>query len=101
MGLFILGVSLFETLREISKENKANRIALEEKRRYEDIDFGSIESVTLESIEQAFRTETREEFDAVGTIGLSNMTGQPCYATTTVHYEVPDGANYCFEIKFD
>ena len=100
MGLFILGVSLFETLREIGKENKAKRIALEEKRRYENIDFGNIESVILEGTEQAFRAETREEFDAVGTMGLSNMTGQPCYATTTVHYEVPDGAHYCFSINY-
>ena len=100
MGLFTLGISLFETLREIGKENKANRIALEEKRRYEDIDFDNIESVTLEGTEQAFRTETREEYDATGTIALSNMNGQPCYASTTVHYEVPDGANYCFAIKY-
>ncbi len=100
MGLFTLGVSLFETLREIGKEKQANRVALEEKRRYEDIDFDNIESVILEGTEQAFRTETREEYDAMGTIGLSNMNGQPCYTTTTVHYEVPDGANYCFAIKY-
>ena len=100
MGLFTLGISLFEALREIGKENKANRTAIEEKRRYENIDFDNIESVTLEGTEQAFRTETREEYDATGTIALSNMNGQPCYATTTVHYEVPDGANYCFAIRY-
>ena len=80
MGLFTLGISLFETLREIGKENRARRIALEEQRRYESIDFGNIESVEFDGTEQAFRTETREEYDAVGTIGLSNMNGQPCYA---------------------
>lgn len=100
MGLFTLLFALGSAIGETIKENVDNRRALEERRRYEDIDWSNIESVTLDGTEAAYRIETEEEFDIVATNFLSEMDGWQHYETQTVEYEVEDGENYCFIIKY-
>lgn len=82
------------------KERSENRRALEEKRRYETIDFQNITSVTLDGVEPAYRTESEEEFDPVMTDFLSRQDGWQHYETNTVEYEVEDGDNYLFTIRY-
>ena len=100
MGLFTLLFALGSTINETIKENAANRRALEERRRYEDIDWGNIEYVTLDGTETAYRIEEEEEFDIVTTNFLSEMDGWPHYETKTVEHQVEDGENYCFTIRY-
>ena len=90
------GMGLYYTL----KEKAENRRALEEKRRYEDIDFNNIEYVTFDGTETAYRIETEEEFDPVMTNFLTQQDGWQHYETRTVEYEVENGKNYCFVIKY-
>jgi hypothetical protein len=66
----------------------------------DDIDFSNIDSVTVTDTEMTYRTETEEEFDPVMTNFLTDMDGWQHYETETVEYEVPNGLNYCFTIKY-
>lgn len=67
---------------------------------YKEFDFDNIESVTLDGVETAYRTETREEFDPVMSYYLTEQDGWQHYETETVEYQVEDGENYLFTIKF-
>jgi DNA polymerase III epsilon subunit-like protein len=100
MGLLTLLFALGSTISETIKENAESRRALEERRRYEDIDWGNIEYVTLDCTETAYRIKEEEEFDIVATNFLSEMDGWQHYETKTVEYEVEDGENYCFTIRY-
>lgn len=100
MGLFTLLFALGATIKETIRENAENLRAEQERLRYEDIDWNNIEWVTLDGTETAYRIEEREEFDIVATNFLSEMDGWPHYETETVEYEVEDGENYCFTIKY-
>ena len=100
MGILVLLSALISTISETIRENAAERRAIEEQRRYEDIDWGNIEYVILDGTETAYRIEEEEEFDVVNSYYLSEMNDAPCYATKTVQYEVADGKNYCFTIKY-
>ena len=66
----------------------------------DDIDFENIDIIHLSDSEQAYRTETREEFDIVTSTFLTELDGWPHYQTETVEYEVPDGENYTFVIIY-
>ena len=81
-------------------ENDKIRRAGGKKRGYEDVDFDNIESVTLDGVETVYRTETREEFDPVMSYYLTEQDGWQHYETKTVEYEVEDGENYLFTIKY-
>lgn len=94
--LFALGGAISETIRESAE----NRRALEEQHRYENIDFHNIKSVTLDCTETAYRIETEEEFDPVMTDFLTRQDGWQHYETKTVEYEVENGLNYCFTIRY-
>jgi hypothetical protein len=98
--LFVLLAALIETISDTIKENAENRRALEEKRRYENIDWDNIKSVTFHGTETAYRIEEEEEYDPMYTNGLSAMNGAPCYGTRTVRYRVEDGENYNFTILY-
>jgi|GEM_PF-5035141 len=100
MGLFILLTALAETINDTIKEKIEDTRAEKEKREYENIDFNNIDYVTFDGTEPAYRIETEEEYDPVNTVALSQMNGAPCYATKTVEYEVPNGENYCFTIRY-
>lgn len=100
MGLLVLLTALFETITGTIKENHDKRRAIQEQKRYENIDFNNIAYVTLDDIEQAYRIETEEEFDPLATDFLTRQDGWQHYETQTVEYEVPDGSNYCFTIKY-
>lgn len=100
MGLFSLLYALGATISETIKEKQEERRAMEARRRYEDIDFSNIESVTFEGAEIAYRTETEEEFDPVASDFLTEPDGWQHYETQTVEYEVEDGVNYCFAITY-
>ena len=94
MGLFTLLFALGATISDTIRENAENHRALEERRRYEDIDWGNIEYVTLDCTETAYRIEEEEEFDPVMTDFLTRQDGWQHYETKTVEYEVEDGENY-------
>ena len=66
----------------------------------DDIDFDNIDMIHLSDSEQAYRTETREEFDIVTSTYLTDLDGWPHYETETVEYEVPNGENYTFVIIY-
>ncbi|MBQ5841735.1 MAG: 3'-5' exonuclease [Clostridia bacterium] len=66
----------------------------------DDIDFENIDMIHLSDVEQAYRTETEEEFDIVATNFLTQLDGWQHYETKTVEYEVPDGENYTFVIIY-
>lgn len=100
MGIFVLLSALIETISDTIKEKANNRRALEERRCYEDIDWGNIELVTLDCTETAYRIEEEEEFDPVATHFLTQQDGWQHYETKTVEYEVEDGENYCFTIRY-
>ena len=100
MGILTLLFALTETISDTIKEKAENRRALEEKRRYEDIDFNNIEYVTFDGTETAYRIETEEEFDPVATQFLTEQDGWQHYETKTVEYEVEDGENYLFTIRY-
>lgn len=100
MGLFTLLFALGATISDTIKESVENHRALEERRRYENIDWDNIKFVTLDGTETAYRIEEEEEFDIVATNFLSEMDGWPHYETKTVQYEVEDGENYCFTIRY-
>lgn len=100
MGLLALLFALGETISDTIKEKNENHRALEERRRYEDIDWGNIECVTLDCTETAYRIEEEEEFDPVATDFLTRQDGWQHYETKTVEYEVEDGENYCFTIRY-
>ena len=100
MGLFTLLFALGATISDTIRENAENHRALEERRRYEDIDWGNIEYVTLDCTETAYRIEEEEEFDPVMTDFLTRQDGWQHYETKTVEYEVEDGENYCFTIRY-
>ena len=100
MGLLVLLSALLGTISETARENAENRRAAEEQRRYEDIDWYNIEYVTLDGTETAYRIEEKEEFDPVMTDFLSRQDGWAHYETETVQYEVEDGENYCFTIRY-
>jgi hypothetical protein len=100
MGLLTLIFALGSTISETIKENAENCRALEERRRYEDIDWGNIEYVTFDCTETAYRIEEEEEFDPVMTDFLTRQDGWQHYETKTVEYEVEDGENYCFTIRY-
>lgn len=92
--------ALTETIGDTIREKAEYRRAMEEKRRYEDIDFNNIDFVTLDGTEPAYRTETEEEFDPVMTDFLTRQDGWQHYETKTVEYEVEDGENYLFTIRY-
>jgi DNA polymerase III epsilon subunit-like protein len=96
MGLLSLLFALTETIKDSVKEKNA----LREKKRYENIDFDNIESITLDDIETAYSIETEEEFDPVMSDFLTQQDGWQHYETKTVEYEVEDGENYCFTIRY-
>ena len=100
MGLFVLLASLFGTIGDTIKESAENRRAEAERKRYENIDFDNISQVILEDVETAYRTETEEEFDIVASDFLTQQDGWQHYETETVEYEVPDGEDYCFTIRY-
>ena len=100
MGILTLLFALGETISESIHEKAEQRRAIEEKRRYENIDFYNIEHVTFDGTETAYRIETEEEFDPVMTDFLTRQDGWQHYETETVEYEVPNGLNYCFTIKY-
>ncbi len=94
---------LGEIIRGIGRrilENDKKRRAGGKKRGYKEFDFDNIESVTLDGVETAYRTETREEFDPVMSYYLTEQDGWQHYETETVEYQVEDGENYLFTIKF-
>ncbi|MBQ1263743.1 MAG: hypothetical protein IIX89_05595, partial [Oscillospiraceae bacterium] len=84
MSLLVLLCALAETISDTIKEKTQNRRALEERRRYEDIDFNNIKYVTLDYTETAYRIETEEEFDVVASYSLSKADGWQHYETQTV-----------------
>ena len=92
--------ALFETIGDTIKTNNQKRIAEAEQRRYENIDFPNIASVTFDGVEPAYRIETEEEFDPVRSYSLSKQDGWSHYETKTVEYEVEDGQNYLFTIRY-
>lgn len=100
MGLLPLLFAVVETLCDTAREKREHRLAVEEQRRYEDIDFNNVDHITLDDVEQAYRIETEEEFDPVMSNFLTEQDGWPHYETKTVEYEVEDGANYCFTIHY-
>ena len=100
MGLFVLLAALFGTISDTMKENAEHRRQEEERRRYEAIDFHNIAYVTLDGVERAYRTETKEVFDPVKTAHFTELDGWQHYETETVEYEVEDGENYCFTIRY-
>lgn len=100
MGLFSLLFAFFEALGDTIRENRESRIAEEERRRYEDIDFDNIARVTFDGTVTAYRIEAEEEFDPVATDFLTRQDGWQHYETQTVEYEVEDGEDYCFTIKY-
>lgn len=101
MGLFVLLAALAETINETVKEKIEYTRAEKERREYENIDFNNIDYVTFDGTEPAYRIETEEEYDPVRTWNLTEMNGAPCYGTRTVEYEVEDGENYCFTIRYN
>ena len=100
MGLFVLLAAFFSTIDETINESIQNRRALEERRRYEDINWHNIKSVTLDFTATAYRTETEEEFDPLMTDFLTRQDGWAHYETKTVEYEVENGINYYFTIRY-
>ena len=100
MGLFTLLTALVVTIGDTIKENKNVQQEIESTKRYENIDFHNIESVILDGVETAYRIETEEEFDPVMTDFLTQQDGWQHYETRTVEYEVENGKNYCFIIKY-
>lgn len=100
MGLFVLLAALFETITETIGEIIKGCVSDERQRRYEDINWHNIQSVTLDFTNTAYRTETEEEFDPVMTAFLTRQDGWAHYETQTVEYEVEDGINYYFTIRY-
>ena len=100
MSLFVLLSALIETIGDTIREKNEERIAIKQRLEYENIDWDNIKSVTLDGTETAYRIEEEEEFDIVKTNFLSEMDGWPHYETSTVEYEVEDGENYCFIIRY-
>lgn len=100
MGLLTLISALIATIKDTIKENVENARAEEEWQQYCDIDFDNIDYVVLEGTETAYRIEEEEEFDPVMTDFLTRQDGWQHYETKTVEYEVEDGENYCFTIKY-
>ena len=100
MGLLVLISALFETIGDTIKEAVKNCVAREKKRRYEEIDWGNIESVTFDGTETAYRIEEKEEFDPVASDFLTQQDGWQHYETKIVEYEVENGLNYCFTIRY-
>ncbi|MBR2152577.1 MAG: hypothetical protein IJ944_04755 [Clostridia bacterium] len=100
MSLFILLAALAETINETIKEKIEDTRAEKEKRKYENIDFNNIDYVTFDGTEPAYRIEVEEEFDPVMTNFLSDLDGWAHYETKEAEYEVPDGENYCFTIRY-
>ena len=100
MGVFVLLAALFETIGDTIKESNQRRQQQAEQKRLENIDFNNIQSVTLDCVEPAYRTETEEEFDIVASDFLTQQDGWQHYETKTVEYEVEDGENYCFTITY-
>lgn len=100
MGLFTLLFALGATISDTIRESVESRRELEERRRYEDIDWSNIENVAFYGTQTAFRIEEEEEYDPMYTIGLSKMNGAPCYGTRTVEHLVENGENYCFNIRY-
>ena len=100
MGLFTLLFALGATISDTIRESVESRRELEERRRYEDIDWSNIEVVAFYGTQTAFRIEEEEEYDPMYTIGLSKMNGAPCYGTRTVEHLVENGENYCFNIRY-
>ena len=100
MGILVLLSALFSTIGDTIREGVENYHAIKEGLRYEDIDWGNIDYVTLDGTEIAYRIEEKEEFDIVASTFLSEMDGWPHYETNTVEYEVEDGENYCFTIRY-
>ena len=100
MGLFVLIAALLETITDTIKGAARLTIEEAERRRYENIDFPNIESVTFDGVETAYRIETEEEFDPVRSYDLSQQDGWAHYETKTVEYEVEDGLNYLFTIRY-
>lgn len=100
MSLLPYIFALFDTLGGTIKEGIENRRALAEQKRYENIDFDNIASVTFDGTMPAHRIETEEEFDIVNSAYLTDLDGWQHYETESVEYEVPDGNDYCFTIRY-
>lgn len=96
MALLALLFALTETIGDSIKE-KATRT---EKRRYDNISFKDIESVTFNGVEPTNRIKSEEEFDILMTDFLTQQDGWQHYETKTVEYEVKDGLNYLFTIRY-
>ena len=101
MGLLVLLLSLGETITDTLAEIADNHRAIKEQHRYEEIDWDNIESVTFHGTKIAYRIETREEFDPIMTHYLTQRDGWQHYETKTVEYEVENGENYCFTIRYN
>ena len=100
MGCLVFIIALFNTIVEIIEEKCSEWVKRAQQKRNENIDFSQIDSVTLDGVETAYRTETREEFDIVMSDYLTQQDGWQHYETQTVEYEVEDGVNYCFTIRY-
>ena len=100
MEILALFFALIETISGTIKENHDKHRAIQEQKRYENIDFDNIEYVTFDGVEQAYRIETEEEFDILMTDFLTRQDGWQHYETQTVEYEVEDGLNYLFTIRY-
>lgn len=96
----VLLFALIETICDTAKEKREHRRIVKEKQRYEDIDFRNIASVTLDGVTTAYRTETEEEFDPVMSDYLTRQDGWQHYETNTVEYEVENGLDYMFTIRY-
>ena len=100
MGLLTLLAALAETISDSIKEKIEKYHAMLQQKHYEHIDFNNIAYVTLDDVETAYRIETEEEFDPVMSDFLTQQDGWQHYETKTVEYEVEDGVNYYFTIKY-
>ena len=100
VGLFVLLAALFDTIGDAIKSGSQKLVEEAKRIRYENIDFSNIASVTFDGVEPAYRIETEEEFDPVRSYDLSQQDGWAHYETKTVEYEVENGQNYLFTIKY-
>ena len=100
MSLLPLIFALYETVSDTVKEGFEIYRERKERKQYENIDFDNIASVTLDGIEPSYRIETEEEFDILSSSYLTDLDGWQHYETETLEYEVEDGNDYCFTIRY-
>ena len=100
MGLLTLFFALTSAIKETIEEKCENYRMLKEKQRLENIDFGKVAYASFDGTEQAYRIEEEEEFDILMTDFLTRQDGWQHYETETVEYEIEDGLNYLFTIRY-